>query len=143
MKAKTVAVIGMMVWCVLTAVGLNMFSAGRAEAQGVDWTVTVRNPTPWQARITVWYPLLLTTWQTIEPGQSAVFHLGANCPTALEGFFATSGPFPHLQSTDMYGTWYSVASLGAVSCAHHKFKICSKPGKEGKLEDLAYSFCKE
>ena len=143
MKAKTVAVIGMMVWCVLMAVALNMFSAGRAEAQGVDWTVTVRNPTAWPARISVWYPFTLPSGQAIEPGQSAVFHLGANCPTGLMGYFATTVPVPNLQSTDMYGTWYSVASLGAVSCAHHKFKICSKPGKEGKLEDLAYSFCKE
>ena len=140
MKAKTVAVIGMMVWCVLTAVGLNMFSAGRAEAQGIDWTVTVRNPTAWKATVVGWDISGRRGLQEIEPGQSAVFHHGANCPTNLTGFFDGRS---RLQGTDMYGTWYSDGVPGVVACAHHKFRICSKPGKEGKLEDKAYSFCKE
>ncbi|MDA8126325.1 MAG: hypothetical protein M0009_14195 [Deltaproteobacteria bacterium] len=154
MKTKKLSVIGKMMRCMTIAVCLCVLGTVTAEAQGVDWTVTIRNPTAWDAGVGVYH---LFTWKPdvtdIPAGATRTIHLGANCPTGMWGYLH-DGQSRQMQGTDMYGTWYDQPYFGAASCGHHRFYICPTPQRQAylglhptwekyDLQKKDFSFCKE
>ena len=115
---------------------------------GVNWKVTIKNPTYMQS--TVWmkyekFGIKQTEYRTIYPGGSTTYEFGSWCPTEVHGYikddFDGKASVP-MTTTDILGNTFGV---GFPVCNNSKLKICrvagGKPNTHTKPGD--YTFCKD
>lgn len=140
----------MVVFFVVITVG-SMANQDTYAAGGINYTVTVQNPTDSKCKVTLYVNKAIQTSQEtviIEAGGSYTWQTGAYCPDHLNAEYWDKkySTWRKMQCVNMYGHRVDCGTgLGGVAvCASKKFKVCRKGGQGfEEVRDNDMGFCLE
>lgn len=142
--------------CILAAVLFVAVTVGSVAEQdvyaggGIDYKVTVRNPTDSRCAVNVYVNQIVNTplgssSTIIQPHTTVIFRTGSLCPSGLRGSYwdADSGVWRKMKDTHCLG--YAISYHGFTACCWDvNFYVCRKTGSPGSaIQDKDYGFCKE
>ena len=101
---------------------------------GINWKVTVQNPTEYKVRVWVWVRQLSLSEKygsktVISAGGSKTWETGAKCPSAIEGEIYVDGKWLKMKEMDCLGGDHNHGTAVSTTCCWNiSARVCQKTG---------------